>query len=116
MPFSSIVIGEPLQREQLIDQCLSMFSRFHRQRMVIERDTVRQCGACQSATNLTLKFTGHFGPIKEIKVAQFIKATGVDMIIAHGLLKDDVDSDEYILMTEPCCDAVGHIDANPTLA
>jgi hypothetical protein len=38
------------------------------------------------------------------------------MIIAHGLLKDDVDSDEYILMTEPCCDAVGHIDANPTPA
>lgn len=108
--------GEPLQREQLVDQCLSMFSNFHRQLMVIERDTVCQCGACQSASNLTLKFIAHFGPIKEIKVAQFVKATGVDMIIAHRLLKNDVDSDEYILMTEPCCDAVGHSDANPTLA
>src|SRR3982751_6503537 len=39
--------GAPLQREQLIDQCLSMFSNFHRQLMVIERDTVCQCGACQ---------------------------------------------------------------------
>ena len=107
--------GEPLQREQLVDQCLSMFSNFHRQLMIIERDTVCQCGACQSAAKLTLKFVAHFGHIKEIKVAQFVKATGVDMIIAHRLLKNDIDSDEYILMTEPCCDAVGHRDPNPKL-
>ena len=107
--------GEPLQREQLVDQCLSMFSNFHRQLKVIERDTVCQCGACQSAVNLTLKFIAHFGYIKEIKVAQFVKATGVDMIIAHRLLKNNIDSDEYILMTEPCCDAVGHIEPNSNL-
>jgi len=107
--------GEPLRREQLIDQCLRIFSNFHRQLMVIERDRVCQCGACQKATNLTLKFITHFGYIKEIKVAQFVKATGIDMIIAHRLLKNDVGSDEYILMTERCCDAVGHEDANPAL-
>jgi hypothetical protein len=107
--------GEPLRRDQLIDQCLRMFSNFHRQLMVIERDTVCQCGACQTATHLTLKFIAHFGYIKEIKVAQFVKATGIDMIVAHRLLKNDVGSDQYILMTEPCCDAVGHEDANPKL-
>ena len=107
--------GEPLQREQLVDQCLRMFASFHRQLMVIERDTVCQCGACQTASNLTLKFIAHFGYIKEIKVAQFVKATGLDMIVAHQLLKNDVDSDEYILMTEPCCDAVVREDGNPTL-
>src|SRR3954471_15559630 len=108
--------GEPLQRKQLIDQCLRMFANFHQRLMVIERDTVCQCGACQTASNLTLKFIVHFGYIKEIKVAQFVKATGVDMIVAHRLLKNDVDSHEYILMTEPCCDAVGRSDANPMLA
>jgi hypothetical protein len=107
--------GEPLQHKQLVDQCLSMFSNFHRQLMVIERDTVCQCGACQSASNLTLKFIAHFGYIKEVKVAQFVKATGVDMIIAHRLLKNDVDSDEYVLITGPCWQAVGHSDPNPTL-
>ncbi len=108
--------GEPLKREQLIDQCLKMFSNFHRQRMVIERDTVCQCGACQSATNLTLKFIVHFGSIKEIKVARFINATGVDMIVAHRLMKNDIDSHEYILMTDPCCEAVGRTDENPILS
>ncbi len=107
--------GEPLRHKQLVDQCLSMFSNFHRQLMVIERDTVCQCGACQSASNLTLKFITHFGYIKEVKVAQFVKATGVDMIIAHRLLKNNVDSDEYVLITVPCCEAIGHSDPNPTL-
>ena len=107
--------GEPLQQKQLVDQCLNMFSNFHRQLMIIERDTVCQCGACQSASKLTLKFIVHFGYLKEVKVAQFVKATGVDMIIAHRLLKNDVDSDEYVLITEPCCEAVGPGDPDPTL-
>ena len=107
--------GEPLQHKHLVDQCLSTFSNFQRKLMVIERDTVCQCRACQSASNLTLKFIAHFGYIKEIKVAQFVKATGVDMIIAHRLLKNDVDSEEYVLITEPCCDAVGQSDPNPAL-
>jgi hypothetical protein len=107
--------GEPLGRKQLVDQCLRMFSNFHQRLMVIERDTVCQCGACQTASHLTLKFIVHFGYLKEIKVAQFVKATGVDMIIAHRLLKNDVDSHEYILMTGPCCDAVGHTNDDPML-
>ena len=107
--------GEPLRRKLLIDQCLCMFTNFHQRLMVIERDTVCQCGACQTASKLTLKFIVHFGYIKEIKVAQFVKATGIDMIVAHRLLKNDVGSDEYILMTEPCCGAVGHEDAGLAL-
>lgn len=108
--------GMPLQYEEIINQCLVMFSNFHKQLRIIERDTVCQCGACQTATNLTLKFIVHFGHIKEIKVAQFVKATGVDMIVAHRLLKNDVDSHEYILMTGTCCDAVGRNNTNSMLS
>ena len=107
--------GDPLGRAELIQQCLTMFSNFHQRLMVIERDTVCQCGACQTASNLTLKFIVHFGYLKEIKVARFVKATGVDMIVAHRLLKNDVDSSEYILMTEACCEAVGATGPHPAL-
>lgn len=99
--------GEPLGRAELVDQCLQMYSNFHQRLMVIERDTVCQCGACQTASNLTLKFIAHFGYIKEIKVARFVKATGMDMIVAHRLLKNNVGSNEYILLSQPCCEAVG---------
>jgi hypothetical protein len=37
--------GVPLSRAQLVDQCLRIFSNFHQRLMVIERDTVCQCGA-----------------------------------------------------------------------
>jgi hypothetical protein len=79
----------------------------HQRLRVIEWDTLCQCGACQTASNLTLKFIAHFGYIEEIKVAQFVKATGIDMIVGYRLLKNDIDANEYILMTDPCCSAVG---------
>jgi hypothetical protein len=69
---------------------------------IIERDTICRCGACQTATRLTLKFIVHFGEVKEIKVAQFTKPTGIDMIIAHRLLKNSIPSHEYILISESC--------------
>jgi hypothetical protein len=42
-----------------------------------------------------------------------VKATGINMIVAHRLLKNDIGAHEYILITEPCCAAVGQDDANP---
>ena len=94
--------GEPLAWPGLVRQCLDMFENFHKQLKIIERDTVCQCGACQSATNLNLKFILHYGIIKELRVANFVTASGVDMIIAHRLLKNSIDSDEYILATNVC--------------
>ncbi len=105
-----------MDRKTLLDQCLRIFRNFHQQLMVIERDTVCQCGACQTASGLTLKFIIHQGDIKEIKVAHFIKATGIDMIVAHRLLKNNISSNEYILITEPCCDAIGHADETDALS
>jgi hypothetical protein len=37
------------------------------------------------------------------------------MIVAHRLLKNDVDANEYILITEPCCSAVGQGDVGAKL-
>jgi hypothetical protein len=102
--------GDPLPRSVLIDQCQRIFDAFHRQLMVIERDTVCQCGACQGARGLTLKFVAHYGFIKEIRVDRFTMATGTEMIVAHRLMKNDVDSHEYILITEACCEAMGKGD------
>jgi hypothetical protein len=94
--------GEPPPKTNLVEQCLGMFKNFHSQLKIIERDAICRCGACQTATNLTLKFIIHFGEVKEINVAHFTKATGLDMIIAHRLLKNSIASHEYILISAPC--------------
>jgi hypothetical protein len=105
--------GDPLPRVELVDQCRRIFDAFHRQLMVIERDTVCRCSACQGSSALTLKFVAHYGFIKEIKVDRFTKATGTEMIVAHRLMKNDVDSHEYVLITEACCEAMGEGDDAP---
>ena len=93
--------GDAIPCEALVQQCLAMFHSFHRKLKIIERDSVCQCGVCQNASNLGLKFVAHFGPLKEISVANFKKASGLDMIVAHRLLKNDIAAEEYVLVTDP---------------
>src|SRR6185503_5773490 len=82
-----------------------MFESFHKQIKIIERDSLCQCGACKTATNLNLKFVAHHGMVQEIKVMQFTKCSGLDMVVAHRLLKNRIGSDEYILATPSCFDS-----------
>ncbi|MFL6581581.1 MAG: DUF2652 domain-containing protein [Burkholderiales bacterium] len=96
--------GKPIEGDALVRLCLSMFGSFHQQVKIIERDSVCQCGACKTASSLSLKFIAHHGVVQEIKVRQFTKCSGVDMIVAHRLLKNRIASDEYILATPSCFD------------
>ncbi len=75
------------------------FKNFHYYLKVIERDTVCRCGACNSVSELTLKFIVHYGTFEEVKIAHFTKLSGPDMIIAHRLMKNSVPTDEYVLLT-----------------
>jgi hypothetical protein len=92
--------GGAIPCNDLVKQCLAMFDGFHRRLKVIERDSICQCGVCQNASNLGLKFIAHFGPLKEISVANFRKASGIDMIVAHRLLKNDIRAGEYVLVSD----------------
>jgi len=94
--------GKPIEADALVRLCLRMFESFHTQVKIIERDSVCQCGACTTASNLSLKFVAHHGIVQEIKIRQFTKCSGVDMIVAHRLLKNRVASNEYILATPSC--------------
>jgi len=94
--------GKPIDADALVRQCLSLFESFHTQLKIIEQDSVCQCGACKTAPNLTLKFVAHHGVVQEIKVMQFTKCSGLDMVVAHRLLKNRIASDEYILATPSC--------------
>jgi hypothetical protein len=96
--------GKPIEADALVRLCLSMFESFHTQLKVIERDSICQCGACKTASNLTLKFIAHHGVVQEIKVMQFTKCSGLDMVVAHRLMKNRVASDEYVLATTSCFD------------
>ena len=92
--------GKAPTRQELTDLCLRMFEAFHYQRKTMQQMVLCPCGACQGLIDLSLKFIAHRGVISEINVDRFTKATGLDMIIAHRLLKNSIGSNEYILMSE----------------
>jgi len=93
-------------KDEIVGQCLKMFNAFHTQRKMFQQMVLCPCGACQGMINLSLKFIAHHGNVSEIKVGRFVKASGLDMIIAHRLLKNNIRADEYVLLTENCLKTV----------
>ncbi|HTE29975.1 MAG TPA: DUF2652 domain-containing protein [Chryseolinea sp.] len=92
--------GAMTSKDEMLSLCTDIFKAFHLQRKSMQQVVLCHCGACQSIINLSVKFIVHAGIISEMKVNRFIKASGVDMIIAHRLLKNGIDSNEYILVTD----------------
>ena len=91
--------GDPPKIDELILQAKKMFLAFHTQIKIIQRDNVCQCGACRTAINLTLKFVSHYGMLEEVTIQNFMKIMGRDVILAHRLLKNTINSNEYLLIT-----------------
>jgi hypothetical protein len=70
-------------------------------RLVREREsTMCRCGTCQNADRLKLKVIVHSGEALFHRIDRFQNLSGVDVILAHRLLKNSVASDEYLLMTD----------------
>ncbi len=89
--------------EALFDQAREMFTRFHAHLKQYETRRICQCGACTTAHKLTLKIVAHSGPVEFLEVKNFRKPYGSDLILVHLLLKNDIPSSEYLLLTDQVC-------------
>lgn len=92
--------GEVPRLDELYRQVEKMFCDFHRQLMAYEYRRFCQCKACTSAIRLTLKVITHYGEFTGYNVKNFQKLIGRDIIIAHQLLKNDIEQHEYWLVTD----------------
>lgn len=59
-----------------------------------------KCGACTNIENLKLKVVVHSGRCTFYQIANLTELSGVDVIVVHRLLKNSVDRNEYVLLTE----------------
>jgi hypothetical protein len=91
--------GESPGLDKLYQQVEKMFTEFHRQLGIYDVTRFCQCKACQSAINLSLKVITHYGEFTGYNVKTFNKLIGKDVIVAHQLLKNDIDQHEYWLVT-----------------
>lgn len=92
--------GDPLDLHELYRQVEKMFCAFHRHLAAYEHRRLCQCKACISAIDLTLKVVTHYGEFTSYNVKNFSKLIGKDIIVAHQLLKNDIEEHEYWLVTK----------------
>ncbi len=67
----------------------------------LDINRVCTCDGCVQVGSLKLKFVVHAGEVAEQRVKNWSELAGVDVIIVHRMLKNEVPVSEYVLMTEP---------------
>jgi hypothetical protein len=73
---------------------------FREQQQDMEADSSCSCQACSSVGTLSLKMVVHHGRFVRQSVGGRPRVAGADVILAHRLLKNEVEGRAYILLTE----------------
>ena len=85
-------------------QVETMFTAFYSHLKLLEKNRICPCNACSTASNLKLKIIAHCGEIEFIVVQNKRKPFGSEVIEAHRLLKNSVDNDSYVLLSNALAD------------
>lgn len=97
----------------IAQQVVRFFAAFNELEGVLVSCNVCICDACTQMDKLHLKAILHHGELIVKQMGGRTELAGADIILAHRLLKNSVDADEYILMTEAFHDRAGDIDGEP---
>lgn len=74
---------------------------FDRKLTELATSNICECIACRQMVTLRLKVIGHYGIAIRARMSGFDELSGVDVIVLHRLLKNEVQGSEYILLTDP---------------
>jgi arsenite methyltransferase len=85
----------------LVFNMMTFFKVFANKVSELSIHKICNCTACNNLEKLKLKIVVHSGQAAFYKVNEHQELTGKDAIIVHRLLKNSIESDEYILLTEP---------------
>jgi hypothetical protein len=78
---------------------VAMHRAFHLERQHVATNLC-PCDGCVQANNLKLKFVAHIGEVATQTIKQRRKLVGIDVILVHRLLKNQVQAPEYVLFSE----------------
>ncbi len=100
----------------LIDQCTLFYTEFYKQLATLDKRFKQEINGKPIITSLGLKIILHYGEdVEAVNIGKHIKLMGEDVIIAHKLLKNTIDKDEYILFTETLLDQYANEDLDERL-
>jgi uncharacterized protein YndB with AHSA1/START domain len=93
-----------LSTPEVIAALEGTFVAFHRRLRDMQAVTTCPCNACASIGGLKLKFVVHHGRFSRQRLGNVEQLHGADVIIPHRLLKNQVPSKEYMLVTDAVLD------------
>ncbi|MEO9135224.1 MAG: DUF2652 domain-containing protein [Casimicrobiaceae bacterium] len=79
----------------------AIYRAFHTRAADLKMNTLCPCDGCQQAGELKIKLVAHAGGVAMQKVKRLTELAGVDVIVVHRMLKNDVPVPEYLLVTKP---------------
>jgi hypothetical protein len=91
---------------------VGMHRAFHRERHYVA-SVLCPCDGCVQADNLKLKFVAHIGEVATQTIRDRRKLVGIDVILVHRLLKNPVQTPEYLLFSEELYQAGGAALTDP---
>ena len=94
-------------QEKLLAQIETMFTAFYSHLKMLEKNRICPCAACATAPQLRLKVVAHCGELGFIEVQGNRKPFGSEVIEAHRLLKNSIDSDNYALISTDLAQNIG---------
>lgn len=86
--------------EQLLTKMEAMFIAFYSHLKLLEKNRICPCNACATAPNLDLKIIAHSGELQFISIQNNRKPFGSQVIEVHRLMKNSVQSDQYVLLSK----------------
>jgi len=93
----------PEQAAALGRQVEAMLTAFRRRVQYLKATAFCKCQACTEVDRLRLKVVVHSGQAYVSRIGSALELAGVDVIIVHRLLKNSVEADEYVLLTDAAC-------------
>jgi len=95
--------GELPPLKKLIDQCTFFYSEFYKK--LASLDDKHEMQNKPIIKSLGLKIILHYGEnVEAVNIGKHIKLMGEDVVIAHKLLKNTIDKDDYILFSQTLLD------------
>jgi class 3 adenylate cyclase len=85
----------------LAERTDAIYGAFHARLADITQNNLCPCDGCMQAGQLRIKMVSHAGDVVTHRTAGSTELAGVDVILVHRLLKNDVPLPEYLLVTEP---------------
>jgi hypothetical protein len=100
----AILFISGLTDEEVVKALDNTFVCFHRRLRDMQSVTTCPCNACANIGILKLKFVVHRGTFSRQRLGAVEQLHGTDVIVAHRLLKNQVPSKEYLLVTQAVLD------------